>query len=77
MSISTRISTIEIVAIDAKSACLEKVLYLGKQATFAGEASPAKLAPLFPHFSLRGLKNFLVREGGLCIMRSGFNHFVY
>jgi hypothetical protein len=26
-------------------ACLEKVLYLGKQATFEGEASPSKLAP--------------------------------
>jgi hypothetical protein len=25
--------------------CLEKVLYLGKQATFWGEASPQKLAP--------------------------------
>ena len=27
------------------SRCLEKVLYLGKQATFVGEASPTKLAP--------------------------------
>ncbi|WP_310411661.1 hypothetical protein [Chamaesiphon sp. OTE_8_metabat_110] len=35
----------------------KKTTRQGKQATFAGEASPAKLAPLFPHFSLRGLIN--------------------
>ena len=31
--------------IDIMIHCLEKVLHLGKEATFEGEASPSKLAP--------------------------------